>query len=135
MKHARNILESVRQVGGSTITSYRTEYVEVPVEDEVHIAPTPVIREDTRLKDPLGWVVDFDWSAVEGVNRPNTGGIACGPGPKGKRLAERLAAATRAGVVHYDAHKATDVAGNVYVAASSRVMGRYLNADLRRLGF
>lgn len=66
-----------------------------------------------------------------GVDRPTTGGIAV----SNAKLAARLAAAINAGVVYTDARVATDVNGKTYVAARSMVLGRRLNADLRRLGF
>ena len=54
---------------------------------------------------------------------------------KDKRMAERLKAAILAGVVYYNAEVRTDVNGRTYVNASSHVLGRIMNADLRRLGF
>ena len=52
-----------------------------------------------------------------------------------RKLVPRLVAALRAGVVYDNATVATDVDGNTYVAATSRVLGRKLSADLKRLGY
>lgn len=54
---------------------------------------------------------------------------------KNQALADRLAAAVDAGVVFTELEVATDVFNEKYVAHKTNVMGRYLNADLRRLGF
>lgn len=53
-----------------------------------------------------------------------------------RRLAERLVRAMEAGAVFYNvAERVRDADGSHYVGASSHVMGRYMNADLRRLGY
>ncbi len=52
-----------------------------------------------------------------------------------KGLAERMAAALEAGVVLVNQTIKTDVNGRTYVAASSQVLGRKMNADLKRLGY
>lgn len=67
-----------------------------------------------------------------GVDRPRTHGISTGGDA---RLAERLVAAVNAGAVNYGQAVLTDVHGQTYVGDHSRVMGKYLNADLTRLGF
>lgn len=51
------------------------------------------------------------------------------------KLATRLKRAIESGAVFYDWSIRTDVHGKTYVQASARVMGRHMNADLRRLGF
>jgi hypothetical protein len=80
-----------------------------------------------------GYTVWADWTAADvTLDRPRTHGISTG---RNKDLAERLAAAINAGAVYPDPEVRTDVYGATYVQASSRVMGRHLNADLRRLGF
>lgn len=66
-----------------------------------------------------------------GVDRPCTYGISVRRGS----LANRLVKAINAGVVMADAHIATDVHGQTYVAATCRVLGRRLNADLKRMGY
>lgn len=107
----------------------------VPAERLVIGAPTPIVAEVTNGEGELEWIVTYDWSKVANVTRPNTGGSYTGYGAKGKKLADRLAAATRAGVVHYDAYIQTDVNGGTFVTSNSRAMAKYLNADLKRLGF
>jgi hypothetical protein len=91
----------------------------IPV--DVEVAPV-TDREYT------GFSVHPIWA---GVDRPNTGGWVV----RDKRMARRLEAAIRAGVVYSRTEIRTDVDGNTYVAVTSRVLGRYLNADLKRLGF
>lgn len=54
---------------------------------------------------------------------------------KDMKIASRLAAAINAGVVFPDPKVATDVNGKSYVNADATVLGRVLNADLKRLGF
>lgn len=75
------------------------------------------------------FVVTAHW---DGVDRPRTHSISCG---QDQKLAQRLADAMAAGRVYADAHVTTDVNGQTYVAAASRVMGRHLNRDLKALGF
>lgn len=94
---------------------------------------TPQITDVRVEQDPeYGWVVGPVWSSVD---RPYTGGIATGTGARGKALAARLEAAIRAGVVYVEPSIRVDVNGQSYVNANCRVLGRMLNADLRRLGF
>jgi hypothetical protein len=69
----------------------------------------------------------------EGVDRPETGGWAVGP--QRAILAKRLAAAINAGVVCTNPVVKTDVNGKTYVSHDHGVMGRRMNADLKRLGF
>lgn len=75
------------------------------------------------------YVVTAHWAGVE---RPEVHSISCG---QNQKLAQRLADAIASGKVYTDAEVKVDVDGNTYVAATSRVMGRHLNADLKRLGF
>ena len=80
--------------------------------------------EDDRI------VVDALVKGVD-VDRPETHGYVV----KDAKMAARLSAAINAGVVFYDPEVRTDVNGRTYVNAPSRVLGRMMNADLRRLGF
>lgn len=75
-----------------------------------------------------GFYVDPVWT---GVDRPKTGGYLV----RERALAERLKRAMLAGAVYYDAEVREDVNGQTFVATRSRVLGRMVNADLRRLGF
>lgn len=88
------------------------------------------VIEDRGEGDLTVW---FDWRGVD-VDRPRCHGISTG---RNRKLAERLVAATAAGVIFDldDVEILRDVEGSTYVSASSKVMGRYLNADLTRLGF
>ena len=80
--------------------------------------------------DPGGeWRVTATWDAP--VDRPSTHGFVL----RNKRTAQRLVNAINAQVVFDDPVIKTDVNGRTYVAASSRVMGKYANADLKRLGY
>lgn len=75
-----------------------------------------------------GFTVAPIWA---GVDRSDVGGWQVA----NMRLARRLEAAILAGVVCTDPQVCTDVNGKTYVSSSSRVRGRAMNADLKRLGF
>jgi len=74
------------------------------------------------------WFVHPVWADVD---RPDTGGWLV----RGEKLARRLERAVRAGKALGPATIAVDVNGNTYVQADHLVMSKYMNADLRRLGF
>lgn len=74
--------------------------------------------------------VDPIW---RGVDRPDVGGW--GLRLTDRRLADRLVLAVRSGAAFSCVRKCVDVAGNSYISAEHAVMGRKLNADLRRLGY
>jgi hypothetical protein len=78
--------------------------------------------------------VYIDWSDAK-VDRPRTYSISTGHGPSGFRLGERLRDAIDAGAAVKFNRIAKDDDGETYVDAEVLVMGRYLNADLKRLGF
>lgn len=81
---------------------------------------------------PGGIVVNVTWTWSGGpLDRPYTGGWYV----PNMKLAERLVRAIDAGVVHVERTLARDINGATYVAARALVLGRYLNADLKRLGF
>ena len=65
-----------------------------------------------------------------GVDRVRTHGIGVT-----KRNAPRLVKAVNAGAVTPDAHVKTDVNGNTYVGFTSTVHARYINVDLKKLGY
>lgn len=71
------------------------------------------------------------WTHWADVDRTATHGFAV----PNARLAQRLTDAIWAGAVFYDPEVRTNAAGQTYVDAHSRVLGKYLNADLKRLGF
>jgi hypothetical protein len=77
-----------------------------------------------------GFSVTIDWDA--NVDRKNTGGWSVGPD---RKLADRLAACVNAQKAFTNAHIDKDVNGKTYVAWTSQVLGRRMNADLKRLGF
>lgn len=71
------------------------------------------------------------WPVWKGVDRPDSSGMSV----KDRRMAERLAAAIKAGKAFIPEGIGTDVNGKTYVRTRANVLGRMLNADLRRLGF
>lgn len=82
---------------------------------------------------PAGISVFPVWEADVPLDRPSPSGF--GLRATDRKLAERLVAAIEAGVVYTDAEVKTDIYGQTYVCADAQVMGRYLNTDLKRLGF
>ena len=75
------------------------------------------------------------WVNFGGPALDRTAGLAFGLKATHGTLAARLVRAIEAGVVFVDPSIERDINGATYVVASSRVLGRTLNADLRRLGF
>ncbi len=55
--------------------------------------------------------------------------------PKHRKLGERLVRAIEAGVVFTPERIDRDINGKTFLIAPCKVLGRTLNADLRRLGF
>ncbi len=88
---------------------------------------TAVIREDAREI-----TVDVIWSG-EPLDRPHTGGF--GLKLSHRALALRLKRAIDAQAVHVNPGVVKDVNGKSYVQADCRVLGRHMNADLRRIGY
>jgi len=82
---------------------------------------------EPRDGEPGYVTVWFHWA---GVDRPVTHGIVAR-----KAVAPRLVRAAQAGAIFVDPHVATDTYGQTYVEARCRVMGKYLNSDLRKLGY
>lgn len=74
---------------------------------------------------------------VLGLDRDHVYGWSVGSaGPKAEKMAARLSAAVLAGKVFSGAETRKDIHGRTYLSADGcRVMGRRMNADLRRLGF
>jgi len=68
-----------------------------------------------------------------GVDRPHVGGWGL---PMNHRtLAERLKRAVEAGAAYRCVSKCVDVYGKSYINTGSEILGRHMNADLRRLGY
>lgn len=89
-------------------------------------------EEDPRFGLPKFWCVEVHVTGVT-VNRPYLYGWSVGDDLK---LADRLKAAILAGKVFGPASIKVDVNGKTYVSTSSTaVLGRRMNADLKRLGF
>jgi hypothetical protein len=86
---------------------------------------------DAVFEEPMITV----WTHWAGVDRSATHGYTFRDDPNGRTLAERLTRAILAGVVFINPTVRTDVEGQTYVEARSAVLGRYTNADLRRLGY
>lgn len=71
------------------------------------------------------------WTVWHGVDRPCTSGMSV----KDRKMAARLTAAIEAGAAVTRGDVLTDVDGRTYVDEHWNVLGRMLNADLRRLGY
>lgn len=94
---------------------------------------SPILaRVEIINNDRDGITVQAVW---DGVDRPTTHGYGLLDTPSHRKLALRLKAAIEAGVVYPDPKIAVDNFGQTYVQASAKVMGKYMNADLKRLGF
>ncbi len=68
-----------------------------------------------------------------GTDRPRAHGF--GLLLREMKLAQRLKAAIEAGKVYTNLHIKTDINGKTYVGYDCTVTGRYMNADLKRMGF
>lgn len=85
------------------------------------------MADEYRPKD--SYVVSPIWA---GVDRPMVHSISTG---SNLGLAKRLQRAMLDGVVFNNPQIRTDNYGHTYVASGCRVMGRHLNADLKKLGY
>ena len=72
---------------------------------------------------------------AQGVKLDRTQTAAWGLKPAHKTLAQRLCRAIEAGAALTPIGVRTDIGGQTYLATTGHVMGRYMNADLRRLGY
>ena len=96
-----------------------------------HFDHVEIVERAARdFNDLGGLIVEPIW---KGVDRPNVGGWALGL--QHRALAERLCRAVRSGAAFGDVTVKVDVNGQSYVNAQHLVMGRHMNADLRRLGY
>ena len=93
---------------------------------------TKLVAKATVSRDSSRITVDITWSGAK-LDRPCTGGF--GLRANDQELAARLCAAINAQAVEVDPVVMRDVNGKTYVSSTSRVMGRRMNADLKRLGF
>lgn len=75
------------------------------------------------------------WPVWSGVDRERGSGYGLNNTPAHRELALRLRTAMLAGAVYEPAIIATDVNGKTFARASSKVLGRTMNADLARLGY
>lgn len=95
---------------------------------EAHFAGVSVETEGGVIDRPMVHVQPV-WS---GVDRPLVGGWGLRVGDP---LIDRLVKAIEAGEAFVSCSLRTDVNGKTYVEASHAVIGRTMNAGLRRLGF
>src|SRR5262245_15835355 len=101
----------------------------------VSLLPVALVSEVTNEWDGSpGLTVRLTWP-LAGVDRPETMGWRLPNTPNGRRLAQRLMAAIEAGVAVTEPAIVADVNGKTYVEAHSHVLGRTMNADLKRLGY
>jgi len=97
-------------------------------------APAAITFEAVTKREQRDGKTDIVVSAVvHGVDldRPETHGYVVA----NDAIAKRLTAAIEAGAVFHDFEVRRDVNGKTFLGYSSRVLGRMMNADLRRLGF
>lgn len=104
----------------------------VSSDDVAHLSP--VIDRVEVSKDAEGFFHVWPFWTVKDAD-PLQDPQGTGYSVRTKREAERLSAAIEAGVVFTDAKVRRNVYGETYVSARSHVMGKYLNADLRKLGY
>lgn len=101
------------------------------------LRPVAVVEpEDPRFVDPRDkktYVAVRFTFPYAGVDRPVVMGIMVDAAKR--NLIDRLCRAINDGAAVEGARVATDINGNTYVAFNSKVMGKYLNADLTRLGY
>jgi hypothetical protein len=130
----RGVVFTVRSVAGgmALIEDDEGHRLGAPVR-ALEPVPAPRLAGVNVGRDDDGhWHVTPIWS---GVDLPDNFGWQLGPNDQ--RLAERLRNAIRAGVVFDNPHVTTTNDGSKTYVTWDRcnVMGRRLNADLRRLGF
>lgn len=78
----------------------------------------------------FGFLVNTTVSGID-LDRPNLGGFVV----RSEAVARRLARAVEDGAVWNIEGIRTDIYGKTYIAATSNVLARMANADLRRLGY
>jgi hypothetical protein len=110
------------------------EYVDhrkpVCVEPYLYVQPVIVRKGRPGRGEFTVW---FVWTDTrKPLDRRLSHGISTGTN---RDLAYRLSTATACGRIQSDPEVLTDVEGHTYVGSRCAVMGRYLNADLKRMGF
>ena len=95
---------------------------------------TIVSRSDAIYGDKPVIDVETTWSGA-GIDRTDGIGYVFSDTPAKRKLARRLVAAINAQRVFTEPKLEVDVDGNTYVSSKRQVMGKYANADLKRLGF
>lgn len=70
-----------------------------------------------------------------GTDRTEALGWSLPDTPAGRKLAQRLAMAIDCQRVMVNPTIKADIYGRTYVEATSRVFGRYMNRDLKKIGF
>lgn len=103
--------------------------------------PIPEIRIKETVSDTTGnSVIDCEvyWNG-EGIDRPLTYIIRLINTPKNRKVAQRFQQAVADGVVYRNVQIRKDVNQKTYVEADTPnhmcVMGKYLNSDLKKLGY
>lgn len=92
-----------------------------------------VLERQSHLDGACSLVVHVEWDGVT-VDRPRTFAISL-PTSRSWKLAYRLMAAINAQVACVNPFVTYDIYGKSFVESHCKVMGRTLNADLKRLGF
>ena len=96
--------------------------------------PSASMENDVDHEGKPAIVVNVHWTPVDGtLDRPDCGGYLIQA--KHKKLVLRLMSAINAGVATKFLGIGVDIAGKTYVLSESQVMGKYMNADLKRLGY
>ncbi len=72
---------------------------------------------------------------VNGERQPGRCGWGLNDNKRDRALAARLARAITAGAAYSNLRVCVDVNGNTYACGDTNVLGRRMNADLKRLGF
>lgn len=97
--------------------------------------PTPSARLLTEVIDGESTlIVRTYWASAPGfppLDRPDGIGTCV----KTFEIGNRLVRAINDGAAYKDASVAIDVNGKTYASANRRFMGKYLNSDLKKLGY
>jgi hypothetical protein len=100
-----------------------------PMATKIKVLPVAVVEPSWANDGSL--TVWPEWRGIA-LDRPRGHGISCGTN---RKLVDRLVKAVEAGAVYVDVTVAEDVNGKSYPDYHCKVLGRTLNADLKRLGY